>query len=217
MKTLSFLQLIGSPIVAIIQAEAMAARASAEFIENVGFVKQDDKAENSYGRLRTVTFSYTKQDVNGRDVEEEVELPLLSLIPIPLLQIKDAQLSFNLKVIETVTETAGQKTASARGFDTSGTERPVSLMAVYKPVTNTTDNIKSDTDMKVSVNLVQSDIPAGLQHLFQIMENAATSKQPEKSVRSVATVVVASEIKQQTTTDEQNIQDADNDTTRQTE
>lgn len=177
MRSLPLLQLIGSPIVALIKAEAMAARASAEFIESVGFVKQlEDLEKNTYGRLRTVTFSYTKQDVNGGEVREEIELPLLSLLPIPLLQIKDAQLSFNLKVVETITEGFTQR-ASVSGFDSRLTEAPVSLMAVYKPVSNTADSTKSEADMKVSVNLAQSDIPAGLQRLFQIMDNAGVSRQ----------------------------------------
>jgi len=208
MKSLPFVQLIGSPIVAIIQAEAMAARATAEFIENIGFVKQDEEVENSYGRLRTVTFSYSKQDVNGRDMDEEIELPLLSLIPIPLLQVKDAQLSFNIKVIETVNETTEQKKLStARSFGAHAIETPTSLMAIYKPVSNSTDNTKSDTDIKVTVHLVQSDVPAGLQRLFQIMENAATSRQPEKRVKSFASAVEASEIKSEVQTIVPNQQD----------
>jgi hypothetical protein len=201
MKSLPFLQLIGSPIVAIIEAEAMAARASAEFIENIGFVKQDAGAENSYGRLRTITFSYSKQDVNGKNVEEEIELPLLSLIPIPLLQVKDAQLSFNIKVIDTVSTTERTTTSATRGFDAHGIASPLSLMAVYKPITNTASNTKTDTDMKVAVNLVQSDIPAGLQHLFQIMENAATSRQPEqKSMSSTTSALRVRETKKRPVT-----------------
>ncbi len=165
----------------------MAARASADFIESVGFDKQGDaKSENSFGRLRTVSFNYTKQDVNGRDVEAEVELPLLSLVPIPLLQVKDAQLSFSLKIIETDSETEQRRagvagTAFAAAATTSPTpSRAVSMRAVYKASNNTDTTI----DMKVTLNLVQSDMPAGLQQLFQIMEQASTSKQTQSAAAS---------------------------------
>jgi hypothetical protein len=188
MKSIPFLQLIGSPIVAIIQAEAMAARATAEFIESIGFVKHADRSdENHYGELRTITFEYAKQDVNGREVHEEITLPLLSLIPIPMLQIKDAQLAFNIKVIDTDSSAStraraldatrmGATRASDAAFSTQGGAAPVGLMAVYKPATTSSSSSKTESDMKVNINLVQSDMPAGLQQLFQIMENAATSR-----------------------------------------
>lgn len=180
MRSLSFSQLIGSPIVAIVQAEAMAARASAEFIESVGFVKQEGKDADAYGKLRTVTFTYTKQDVNGEPVTEEVELPLLSLVPIPLLQVKDAQLTFSAKVVESATDRNQLHAPINERLRISAPQRPVSLMAVYKPMGTTTDTASDGADVKVSINLVQSDIPAGLKQLFQIMENAAVSRQSEK-------------------------------------
>lgn len=180
MRSLSFSQLVGSPIVAIVQAEAMAARASADFIESVGFVKQDGSDENAYGKLRTVTFSYTKQDVNGVPVIEEVELPLLSLVPIPLLQVKDAQLSFNAKIVESIAERAQTHTLIGERLKVPASQRAVSLMGVYKSVGASTDTVNSSTDVKITISLVQSDVPVGLQQLFQIMENAASSRQVEK-------------------------------------
>lgn len=181
MRSLSFSQLIGSPMVAIIQAEAMAARATADFIESVGFVKDGSKGDDGYGKLRTVTFTYSKQDVNGEERTEEVELPLLSLVPIPLLQVKDAQLAFNAKIIESVAERAQLQTLVGERLKTPASQRAVSLMGIYKSgSTSTTDKVDSTADLKVTVNLAQSDVPAGLQQLFQIMENAATSRPVEK-------------------------------------
>lgn len=165
----------------------MAARASADFIESVGFDKRDaPESENSFGRLRTVSFNYTKQDVNGRDVEALVELPLLSLVPIPLLQVKDAQLSFSLKIIETNSQTTEPlRSVASSAFSTTATSSPpVSMQAVYKASNNTDTTI----DMKVTINLVQSDMPAGLQQLFQIMEQASTSKQTQTDPTPVSSI-----------------------------
>ena len=171
--SLPYHQLIGAPLVALIDAEAHAARASAEFLQSVGFIRSPGVAEDSFGHLRTVTFTYLKQDVNGADVTEEIELPLLSLLPIPLLQIKDASLEFELKVTEIEQE---------RGkIDKS--ERRVVLKGAYSSQRSAESKVNSEATVKIRINVAQSDIPVGLTKLFQIMD-LGTASRPTKREQS---------------------------------
>ena len=57
-------QLIGAPLSAMVQAEALAAQASAEFIEAVGFSKNSNTPADSFGHIKTVSFTYKQQNVN---------------------------------------------------------------------------------------------------------------------------------------------------------
>ncbi|MBE7176794.1 MAG: DUF2589 domain-containing protein [Mucilaginibacter polytrichastri] len=182
---LPYAELIGSPLVAMIEAEALAARASADFIRTVGF-SADGENESDFGRMNTVSFSYTKQDVNGKTVTDEISVPILSLIPIPLLQIKEASLEFNLKLTDvTKTETKGK----AAGDTPVRLAPAIRMKGVYGGIKNSNSETTSTVDLKVKLNIVQSDIPAGLQKLFQIMESAVqgknTSEEPPVEKRLV--------------------------------
>jgi hypothetical protein len=163
--SLQLSQLFATPISALVQAEALAAETSANFIETFGFVKQGGTPADSLGSLKTVTFTYVTQDVNGENTKQELSLPVLSLVPIPLLQIKEASLEFDVKV-------TGIVPADEDGRLTSKQKR-YSFLAIFgrRP-----DDAKADVDMKIKVTLVQSDIPVGLTKLFQVMDNSVVSK-----------------------------------------
>lgn len=169
--SLPFQQLIGSPIVAIIQAEAMAAQASAQFIESIGFEPPSEQNSDSIGSLKRVTFTYEKEDVNGNIITDQIALPVLSLVPIPLLQIKDASLEFNLNLTE------------VKPIDQSNKERsfmpPLSkvlLKGIFGKMNSSEAETKTNVDMKLKINIVQSDIPVGLSHLFTILDRSIHGK-----------------------------------------
>jgi hypothetical protein len=178
MVSLPYHQILGAPLVAIIEAEALAARATADFIADVGFVRNGKEKETSVGQLRSVTFTYRKQDIDGNDVEEEIELPLLSLLPIPMLQIKDASVKFNLKITDTDPQSV-RDTSKTAPLETISRKSPT-LMASLRSTDS--KGVTANADMQVEINIKQSDIPAGLQKLFQVMENAVQSRPVVKVV-----------------------------------
>ena len=105
-KGLSLYEIIGAPLHALVEAETHAARATAEFIRDFGFEKRPSESKgdviDDFGKLRTVTFIQEKRERDGELVQYRIEIPLLSLVPIPALQIKDAELEFYVKILETL-------------------------------------------------------------------------------------------------------------------
>ncbi|MEY4581903.1 MAG: hypothetical protein RL701_6606 [Pseudomonadota bacterium] len=173
-------QLIGAPLVAIVEAEALAARATAEFIQEVGFSRDPSDKSNSFGTLRTVKFTYRKQNVNSQVVVEEIELPLLSIVVIPALQVKSAEIELNLRLSEveevsTQPSVDGRARASNPALATLATER-VQFKGTFAPDKPASSNSSSSVDLKVKINVVQADITTGLSKLFQIFDTALTSK-----------------------------------------
>ena len=67
LRSLPLFEIIGAPLIAIVQAQAQAARATVEFIEKVGFVEEEASAdaEVKVGALRMAEFNYVKPDENG--------------------------------------------------------------------------------------------------------------------------------------------------------
>ncbi len=176
-------QLIGAPLQALIQAEALAAQASAEFIETVGFVKDENTPEGSFGKVKTVTFTYKKQNVNGAIETAELTLPVLSLIPIPLLHIQDATLEFNMQLSEEETfegdntEAVGNE-VNEPVFSPQTTylqDNSVSYKGTFVPQNA---DISQKIDLKIKINVAQADVPVGLAKLFQAMDLAVMSGKP---------------------------------------
>jgi hypothetical protein len=77
LQQIPFSQLIGSPLKAAIEAQALAAQSTIEFIHKVGFKQQgglgaadtdlvfhDVEQDADAGELRSVNFEYTKKDEN---------------------------------------------------------------------------------------------------------------------------------------------------------
>lgn len=95
---------------ALVDAESQAAKATANFIKEMGFKEapsaggQDTVEEFGrqvdFGDLRMVKFRSQRRHADGSKREFQVEVPLLSLLPIPALQIKDAELEFYAKIVE---------------------------------------------------------------------------------------------------------------------
>lgn len=164
-----FGQIMAGPLLAMIEGETLAAQATTEFIEKAGFIKSNSDADN-FGRLRTVSFSYVKRNFDGQLEEATLTVPLLSLIPIPLLQIQKAHIEFGLdlttqpkpneppgKSLKTVASGLPSKTVNTYG------------MVKSLPNGSTTD-VRSQMQMKVQIEVGPSDIPAGLSKIFQVFD-----------------------------------------------
>lgn len=177
-----FGQIVAGPLLAMIEGETLAAQATTEFIEKAGFIKNTGEPDN-FGRLRTVSFSYIKRNFDGQLEEATLTVPLLSLIPIPLLQIQKARIEFGLDLTtqprqsETPGKT-GKTIASALPSKTVNTYGMVKSL----PNGNTSD-VRSQMQMKVQIEVGPSDIPAGLSKLFQVFDTVVDENKPAKKLK----------------------------------
>lgn len=167
-------QIIAAPIVAMIEGETIAARATKEFIETVGFKNPNKLSINDFGELSMVTFKYLKSNADFSQVEESISVPILSLFPIPLLQIKNAEIEFGLDLTVRNLKSSPEN----RSLLTSKPDSQYSKkIDVYGRLANRNDaNSDAKVQMKVKINLGQSDLPLGISKLFQIMDNATTKE-----------------------------------------
>jgi hypothetical protein len=95
--------LLGAPLVAIVEAEAQAARTTASFIRDVGFVSgkgDDGNGVDDLGTPRLVTFRFRRRNADGTDVESLMQVPLLTLVPIPSLQVAEATIGLSLVITD---------------------------------------------------------------------------------------------------------------------
>lgn len=179
---LSLAQLIGAPIHALVDAEAQSAMATARFVRSVGFTgpaEGDEGDSGALGELQMARFKRRRRNADGTEEDVEVQIPLLSMLPIPALQIKDAELDYTVKIIQT--EALPQRQAEVNQLikpqDEQGPlrEPPATLRAAFAREPRPGDRRSVDMLVKMKLRIEQADMPAGLAQLLALASE--TSRQ----------------------------------------
>lgn len=191
LKKIPFGVLIGQPLKAAIEAQAVAAKTTIDFIEKVGFVPTnpdqdmlfiEEKQDADAGQVRNVTFTYKKTDQNGVDRDVSLTVPILSMVPIPYLRIDEMTIEFVAKLTDTIVTTA--KTGFALTAETETAHKswwsPMSFEfrteMSYKTSRKTESTYTREYTMKINVRAVQDDVPAGLERVLDILEQTIKEK-----------------------------------------
>lgn len=175
-------QLIAGPLIATIEADSLSSQRYLDYLMKIAFESYDPVTGRT-GKIRMLTFNYRSQDVNGSR-EQSVSIPVLSLVPLPLLQVQEADFDFDIKILDAMTQTAEEKFSLEDG---KSVEEPLSdgggfkLRASLAPKQgegNSATNVQQSlsANMKVKVKMRQADMPAGLSNLLHL---AASNMQVE--------------------------------------
>ncbi len=189
LKQIPFSQLIGAPLKAAIEAQALAAQSTIEFIYKVGF-KQDlnnaddlifkNPQENAdAGELRYVTFQYKKRDeTNNSDTDFALTIPILSIVPIPYIRIDEMTIDFKAKLTDTIV----RKSESSVAVDTSSkgsfgafwspVKMDVRVSAAYKNNSSSQASQAREYSLDIHVRAVEDSMPAGLSRVLDMLEDA---------------------------------------------
>jgi hypothetical protein len=199
---LSLYQLLGAPLYALIQAETYAANATADFIERVGFEPTETDGgsqkhpHEDMGKLRTISFKQGRRTQDGQAASYKVEVPLLSILPIPALQVKEADLEFFVKIVELVSQrqvepeeedvspTKNQKKKVRKATPSYESSRvPVpshhldmkAMLGRGQLNAPQAPNSAFDMQVHIKIKVAQAEPPAGLSRLFNLMEQSISS------------------------------------------
>lgn len=176
---------------AAIEAQALAAKTTVDFIEKVGFIPKDQNQDMMFldetkdadaGTVRNVTFKYKKADENGDQKDVELSVPILSIVPIPYIRIDEMTINFTAKLNDTIENTT--KTGFKMDSTVSGAFKswwsPVSLefrtsMSFESQHASKSKFVREYT-MDINVKAVQDDMPAGLAKILEILEKSILEK-----------------------------------------
>lgn len=170
-------QIIGAPLLALVQGETQAAQATARFIQEIGFEQSEGAdGELEYGNLKVFTFRYTKADVGGNLIQLEVEIPVLSIIPIPAIQIREAEIDFAVEINSIVELDAPTAINVARISGEDSSLEP--KMVAFKAGIARED---SKSAMRIRIKAGQADTPVGLLTIFRVLDQGITSREVQET------------------------------------
>ncbi|MCY1065260.1 DUF2589 domain-containing protein [Nannocystis sp. RBIL2] len=184
-------ELIGAPLSAACDAQVRLAKATADFINTVGFEQPagDNKDGAPAGRstARKVDFSFVRpsQEMSedketGKKVAKletvELSVPLLAILNVPSLMVKSVDIVFDMEVKSA--EASKDSSDSEGSFDATGKAGwgPFSLevhvhgsIAAHKENTRSTDK---SAKYHVEVHARDDGMPEGLARVLDIVQSA---------------------------------------------
>lgn len=193
-QTFELHEIFSAPLLATIEADFKAANQYMKFVQEYGFesvseAETPDVATNhpgaKFGRLRMVNFWYNRRNPKtGKDEYVNIQIPALSLIPLPLLQVDDAEFYFNVHIYP------------RKSFQSNKPSQPPSLLRESSTVTNASENslpkprfmatlpalsgqkngeiVSTTTNMKVKIKMKQADLPTGIANLMVILSQGSS-------------------------------------------
>lgn len=170
---------LGAVLTSIIDAQAQCARATVEFIKDVGL--RDDGTNTGQEQLRTVQFTYRKLDENTELNIFQVEIPLLGMVDIPMISVKKATVSFEYDITGTTPPKKAAADPNTAPFKKFRLDTAVIRGRVARPSRGPAGaaETRESAGLKVSVELEKADMPVGLERIIDMLELASNeTKQP---------------------------------------
>ena len=187
-------QLIAGPLVSTIEADTLSSRRYLEMLQLIAF-EDVTEGDRNIRRLRTLKFAYQETNVNGYR-NKVVSIPLVTLLPLPLLQIQEADFDFDINILDAVSSYSDDSFDYGKGRIDRGAPAasPFRLRASLASKGGSgsysgKNEQQLSANMKVHVKMRQADVPAGLSNLLrltasnlQVEDAEATDKtEPDKA------------------------------------
>jgi Protein of unknown function (DUF2589) len=196
--------MLSEPLTAVIKAQALAAQTTIQFIQSFGLTDTSGGGATPTWTAKTVDFTYSHQVPDPQNpgqtvsVTSSLTVPLLAIIPIPYIQAKDLNVSFEFKIRDVQSSESLTKVTGTTSYDftqnvkgswgggvlgilggPSGSADETShfnltVSATYQS-TNRAELDRSAT-FKMTMNAVQDQIPEGLARVLTILNDAITTQ-----------------------------------------
>ena len=174
LQSLPFGSIIGAPLKACIEAQAMAAQTSWKFIEEVGLLTDPQTGEKE---VVNVSFIFKHQGQTS-----QVSIPLLTIVPVPYLAVKTVDINFKANITaskatevseKTTTEDEGNLTAKGKlklGVFSLNTQFQASYSSKKDSKSTQESRYSVEYTMDVAIKAAQDDMPAGLAKMLEILD-----------------------------------------------
>ena len=162
---LSLTETMGSVMTSMIDAQAHTARATMDFINDIGF--------NENGSLNTVSYQYQQQNDQGENTNQTATIPLLGMIDIPSVTIDSAKIKFSYDITQSENREIDIETGSVFSRETKISTFKGKVSRKFESSTES----KESANLTVEVNLAKGSVPVGLERLLDILEQSITDEE----------------------------------------
>lgn len=179
--------LIGGPLKAVCNAQAMLAASTVKFIQDVGLDAPD---ANGVRKVKTAAFSFTRAALSetGESIgteEVSMNVPLLSIVKIPTFGVDSMDLTFDMEVksseaSESSSDKSGELDANA-GLKIGPFHMDVKIkgsISCHEKNTRASDN---SAKYHVEVHAKDYGVPEGLARMLDVLVSASAPTKIEST------------------------------------
>ncbi|MDD6573008.1 MAG: DUF2589 domain-containing protein [Thermoflexaceae bacterium] len=115
-----------------------------------------------------------------------IEVPILTMMPIPFVKIEHADIDFNVKINSVSTTNTSSSSNSKVTNNTNASAKAffgkfkasTSLSASFsnQKSSSSSEEVKKDYSLNISIHAVQDDMPAGMSRILDILEESIITK-----------------------------------------
>ena len=146
LSQLPFKNIIGGPLTAAIEAQALAAKTTVDFIRAVGMQEVD-------GKLEAINVEFTFQD--GTGAFRRLRVPILTVIPIPFIVIETVDIEFKARIAASAQQSTEESSSTEAKLGVQGTARwgtrGFGASATFDASYSAKKDSKASQDLKYSV------------------------------------------------------------------
>lgn len=187
LAALPFGNIIGGPLKACIEAQAMAARTSWNFIREVGLQTDPETGEK---KTINVSFQFIK---DGRMAQ--LNVPLLTIVPIPYIAIHTIDIAFKANINASSSNSSATNTSESidagvaghTSFNLGLFKASADFHANYSSKKDSTATQESkysvEYTMDVAVKAGQDSMPAGLAKVLEMLGNSLDICDPSGTLK----------------------------------
>lgn len=188
LNSLDFSNIIAGPILGAIDAQTAASMAQVQFIQEVGFKPGDNPGDPD--KLRYVDFSYEKKvpnptyDPTATTSPDDqpfltenliLTVPLLTMISPNGLRIERMNVEFNARLSSTETASMSSSLGIDAELELNYKIVKFKASASYQRKTERASEVAKTYHLGVNVEVVNDELPEGLDRLLTILEDSIAS------------------------------------------
>ena len=183
LQAIPFSSIISGPLTACIEAQAMAAKTTWDFIQEVGLSTDPETGEKT---AVNVSFSFMQ---GGRMMQ--VNVPLLTIVPIPYIAINSVDLNFKASISAASSVVTEQTESATEGGDLSASGGIKAGLFHVDAKFNANYSSKKDSrataeskysveyTMDVAIKAGQDSMPAGLAKVLEVLSGSLDVSDPK--------------------------------------
>lgn len=139
----------------------------------LAFTGSDKEVEEAAVLTLKVTAEY--ENVPAVMQKMQIQVPILTMMPIPFIKIESADIDFNVK-INSVTSNTSESKSDASGSTSvkNGWFVKAELNAAFSNQKSSSSNeeVKKDYSLNIKVHAAQDDMPAGMSRILDMLEES---------------------------------------------
>lgn len=156
-------------------------------------VQTVENPENGEGKPETKEEEWTIKVEEIRNAvpaifqKMNIEVPILTMMPIPFIKIEHADIDFNVKINSVSSTSSNQNSntnvtsktdASIKGGFFNKYSASTSLSASFsnQKSSSNSEKVQKDYSLNISIHAVQDDMPAGMSRILDILEESIVTK-----------------------------------------